>query len=137
MKSFRPARVAEAVREVASETILFKMNDPRVKAVTVTRAEVSADLQTAKIYVSIMGTPQEQRECLQGLHHAAGFLQRRLAERLQMRFTPAVTFVEDKGVKNSIAVAQLLRDDPQLAAQAAASEDAAGSPPADEDAAQP
>lgn len=121
MKSFRPARVAEVVREVASETILFKLNDPRVKNVTVTRAEVSADLQNAKVYVSIMGTKQEQQECLRGLHHAAGYVQKLMAERLQMRFTPVLIFVEDKGIKNSLEVARLLRDDPQMA-----------TPPADE-----
>jgi ribosome-binding factor A len=115
MKAHRPARVAEVVREVASETILFKMHDPRVKDVTVTRAEVSADLQTAKIFVSIMGTEQEQKEVLKGLHHAAGFVQKQLAERLQMRFTPTVTFVYDKGVKNSLEVSRLLREDPQMA----------------------
>ncbi len=51
MKAHRLERVAEAVREVASETILFELRDPRVKAtgVTVTRAEVSGDLQHAKV----------------------------------------------------------------------------------------
>ena len=61
MKTHRLARVAEAVREVASETILFELRDPRVKGVTVTRAEISGDLQHAKVYVSIMGSPQEPR----------------------------------------------------------------------------
>ena len=46
--------------EVASETILFEMQDPRVKNVTVTRAEVAADLQHAKVFVSVMGTAGEQ-----------------------------------------------------------------------------
>ena len=61
MKTHRLARVAEVIREVASETILFELRDPRVKGVTVTRAEVSADLQHAKVFVSIMGTPQLRR----------------------------------------------------------------------------
>ena len=52
MKTHRLARVAEVIREVASETILFELRDPRVKGVTVTRAEVSGDLQHAKVYVS-------------------------------------------------------------------------------------
>src|SRR5207302_1875759 len=59
MKTHRLARVAEAIREVASETTLYELRDPRVKMVTVTRAEVSGDLQHAKVYVSIMGTPKE------------------------------------------------------------------------------
>src|SRR5262249_43982623 len=67
MKTYRLARVAEAVREVASETILYELRDPRVKLVTVTRAEVSGDLQHAKVYVSIMGTEKEQQLSLRGL----------------------------------------------------------------------
>ena len=74
MKAHRMARVAEVVREVASETILFQLKDPRVKGVTVTRAEVSGDLQHAKVYVSIMGTAAEQKLSLHGLKHAAGFV---------------------------------------------------------------
>src|SRR5205823_6367349 len=99
MKAHRLARVAEAIREVASETILFELRDPRVKNVTVTRAEVSGDLQHAKVFVSLMGTPAEQKLSLHGLRHATGFIQSKLVDRLQTRFTPAVTFVKDKGVK--------------------------------------
>jgi ribosome-binding factor A len=110
MKTYRLARVAEAVREVASETILFELRDPRVKLVTVTRAEVSGDLQHAKVYVSIMGTDKEQQLTLRGLRHAAGFIQSKLARRLQTRFTPALSFVLDKGVKNSIEMTRLINE---------------------------
>src|SRR3954469_5409162 len=110
MKTHRLARVAEAIREVASETILFDLRDPRVKMVTVTRAEVSGDLQHAKIYVSVMGSEREQQLALHGLKHAAGFVQSKLADRLQTRYTPVVTFVLDKGVKNAIEVSRLIRE---------------------------
>src|SRR5438445_13876934 len=108
MKTHRLARVAEVVREVAAETILFELQDPRVKGVTVTRAEVSADLQHAKVYVSLMGTPKEQDLCLHGLTHSAGFVQAKLAARLKTRFTPVIRFVVDQGVKNSIAISRLI-----------------------------
>jgi ribosome-binding factor A len=110
MKPHRLARVAEVIREVASETILFEMQDPRVKGVTVTRVEVSGDLQHAKIYVSLMGTEREQALCMHGLEHAAGFVQSKIGSRLQTRFTPVVRFVLDKGVKNSIEVARLINE---------------------------
>jgi ribosome-binding factor A len=110
MKSHRLARVAEVVREVASETILFELQDPRVKNVTVTRAEVSADLQHAKVYVSIMGTEREQDLCMHGLQHAAGFVQSKLGGRLKTRFTPSIKFVKDEGVKKSIEVARLINE---------------------------
>ena len=110
MKTHRLARVAEVIREVASETILFELRDPRVRSVTVTRAEVSGDLQHAKVYVSVMGTPKEQQLCLYGLQHAAGFLQSKLAGRLQTRFTPLLSFVLDQGVKQSIEITRLINE---------------------------
>jgi ribosome-binding factor A len=110
MKTHRLARVAEAIREVASETILFELQDPRVKGVTVTRAEVSGDLQHAKVYVSLMGTPAEQKLCMHGLRHSSGFIQAKLAKRLQTRFTPVIEFVVDEGVKRSIEMTRLINE---------------------------
>jgi ribosome-binding factor A len=110
MKTHRLARVAEVVREVAAETILFQLQDPRVKGVTVTRAEVAADLQHAKVYVSLMGTKKEQDLCLHGLRHAAGFIQSQLAGRLKTRYTPTIRFVVDEGVKKSIEVTRLINE---------------------------
>jgi ribosome-binding factor A len=110
MKSHRLARVAEVIREVASETILFELQDPRVKNVTVTRAEVSGDLQHAKVYVSIMGTEKEQALCMHGLSSSAGFVQSKLGSRLKTRFTPSLKFVKDEGVKKSIEVTRLINE---------------------------
>src|SRR5438132_13238530 len=104
MKAHRTARIAEVIREVASETILFELQDPRVKGWTVTRAEVSADLQHAKVHVSIMGSEKEQNLCMHGLRHASGYVQSKLATRLKTRFTPVVQFVLDQGVKKSIEI---------------------------------
>jgi ribosome-binding factor A len=110
MKPHRLARVSEVVREVASETILFELRDPRIKGVTVTRAEVSGDLQHAKVFVSVMGEPKEQELCMHGLRHAAGYVQSKLADRLQTRFTPVIRFVLDQGVKKSIEMTRLINE---------------------------
>jgi ribosome-binding factor A len=110
MKTHRLARVAEAVREVASETILFELRDPRVKGVTVTRAEISGDLQHAKVYVSLMGSPSEQQLTMHGLRHASGYIQSKLAKRMETRFTPIVQFVKDEGVKKSIEMTRLINE---------------------------
>ena len=110
MKTHRLARVAEVIREVASETILFELQDPRVKNVTVTRAEVSADLQHAKVYVSILGSDKEQSLCMHGLKSSAGFVQSKLAGRLKTRFTPSIKFIKDEGVKKSIEVTRLINE---------------------------
>jgi ribosome-binding factor A len=134
MKTHRLARVSEAVREVASETILFELRDPRVKGVTVTRAEISGDLQHAKVYVSLMGSPAEQKLTMHGLRNAAGFVQSKLAKRLQTRFTPTVRFIEDEGVKKSIEMTRLLNEalgQPSVAEAAGSADGAAEEEPAD------
>jgi ribosome-binding factor A len=110
MKTHRLARVAEVIREVASETILFELQDPRIKNVTVTRAEVSADLQHAKVHVSVMGEAKEQELCMHGLRHSAGYVQSKLGKRLKTRFTPTIAFVLDQGIKKSIEITRLIND---------------------------
>jgi ribosome-binding factor A len=110
MKHHRVARVAAIIREVASETILFKISDPRVHLVTVTRVEVAADLQHAKVYVSIMGTPAQQRKAMVGLQHAAGFIQSQLGDRMRTRYTPVLRFVFDDGIKQSIEISRLISE---------------------------
>jgi ribosome-binding factor A len=111
MKSHRLARVAEVVREVAAEAILFDLRDPRIKGVTVTRAEVSADLQHAKVHVSLMGTEREQNLTLHGLKSSAGFVQSKLAKRLTTRYVPHVEFILDEGVKKSIEISRIIAEE--------------------------
>ena len=110
MTSRRTAKIAQAVLEQVSTTILFSLKDPRVKNVTVTHVEVSPDTRTAKVYVSIMGDEKEQSLCLHGLNSAKGFLQKKVADRIQTRYTPVLTFINDQGVKKSIAASQLIRE---------------------------
>jgi len=111
MKSHRTARVSEVIREVAANAILFQIKDPRVKNVTVTRAEVSGDLQHAKVFVSVMGTVKEQQLTMHGLKSAAGFLQTQVAERITSRFVPHITFILDDGVKKSVEMARMIREE--------------------------
>src|SRR5204863_138447 len=144
MKQHRLARVAEVIREVASETVLFELRDPRVKGVTVTRTEVSGDLQHAKVFVSVMGSPREQELAMHGLKHAAGFVQSKLAKRLQTRFTPVIHFELDQGVKKSIEMTRLINealgqgnpggaapdeDEPEATGQAGSADGTAGEEP--------
>ena len=108
MPSHRSLRMAEAIREVVATAILFEVADPRVRAVTVLGVVVSGDLRHAKVQVSIMGSESEQKRALEGLNHAAGFLQARVAARLQTRFTPILSFQLDDSVKKSIELGRLI-----------------------------
>lgn len=121
MGSRRVLRAAEAIREVVGMTILRDLQDPRVSDVTVTYVEVSGDMQQAKVHVSIMGNDAKQNLALKGLQNAAGFFQRKIADRIQTRYTPRLTFVLDQGVKNSLNVARILKevlpgDEPEIPA---------------------
>jgi len=111
MKHHRLARVAEAIREAASEAILFQIKDPRVKFTTVTRAEVSADLQHAKVYVSVMGSERDRNLTLHGLKSATGFIQSKVGDRMKSRYIPHIEFILDEGVRNSQEVARLLAEE--------------------------
>ncbi len=90
--------------------ILTEIRDPRVQDVTVTFVEVSPDMRQAKVHVSIMGDEAKQRLCLHGLQSSAGFLQTKVAERIDTRYTPRLRFEVDMGVKKSLAISQLLHD---------------------------
>jgi ribosome-binding factor A len=91
-------------------SILTELRDPRVKNVTVTSVEVAPDMKSAKVNVSIMGDEPQQRLTLNTLQNAAGFLQHRIADRIETRYTPRLQFHLDKGVKNSLEVARILAE---------------------------
>lgn len=110
MSSRRIAKVAEAVREIVSTVVLFELKDPRVKNVTVLRADVSPDLRNAKVYVSVMGDEKTQSLTLHGLNSARGFIQSKIADRLQTRYTPVLQFVSDPGVKLSVETSAIIRE---------------------------
>lgn len=110
MSSRRVLKAAQAIREVVSSAILIDIKDPRVSDVTVTMVEVAGDLRNAKIYVSIMGDETKQNLCLHGLRSSTGFLQKKVGNRIDTRYTPRLTFVLDKGVKNAMRVTQILKE---------------------------
>jgi ribosome-binding factor A len=110
MSSRRVLKAAEAIREVVGMAILADLKDPRIEGVTVTKVEVSPDMRQAKVFVSIMGDDAAQSLCLHGLQSSAGYLQQKIAKRIDTRYTPRITFQLDMGVKKSIAIARLLGD---------------------------
>ncbi len=106
----RVLKAAQAVREVVSMAILTEIQDPRVEGVTVTHVEVSPDMRQAKVHVSIMGDEKKQSLCLHGLQNSAGFLQSKISDRIDTRYTPRIQFELDQGVKKSLEISRLLSD---------------------------
>jgi ribosome-binding factor A len=110
MSSRRVQKAAEAIREVVSMAILTDLKDPRIENVTVTYVEVSPDMRQAKVHVSVMGDDAKQSTVLHGLQSSAGFLQTKIAKRIDTRYTPRLRFELDMGVKKSLAIARMLED---------------------------
>ena len=111
MKSYRPQRVANVIREVVSEAIAGKLSDPRIgPMVSVTRVEVSPDLEHAKVYFSVMGTPNAERRTMQGLQSAIGVVQRMVAHELSIRQCPKLSFHLDETIKRTAEIMRIINE---------------------------
>ncbi len=109
MTTRRLAKVERAIREAISTAVLFELRDPRVSGVTILRITVAPDLLVAKVYVSIMGDEKKQSLCLHGLRSARGFLQKKVADRIQTKNTPILSFELDDSIRMSAEASRILR----------------------------
>ena len=108
MAGERLRRVDVAVRQVLSDAVATDLKDPRVGFVTVTEVRTSPDLRHARVYVSVLGTPDEREASLAGLRSAHGFLQRRVASELRMKHTPTLDFVYDDSIERGMRLSELI-----------------------------
>lgn len=107
--SRRTERVNDLVRDELSELLLREINDPRLGGlISITRVEVSPDLGTARVFVSVMGDEEEQRQAMKALSTAGGFLHRELKKRLEMRKVPFLNFRLDTSIAEGAEVLSLL-----------------------------
>ncbi|MBQ4354704.1 MAG: 30S ribosome-binding factor RbfA [Clostridia bacterium] len=109
MAKYRKNKIDGAFVEECAQ-IIREVKDPRVSGVmlTVMNADVSADLKFAKIYYSVLGECDD-KELSKGLKSAAPFIRSQLAQRLNMRITPELTFIRDEGVKHGAEIAAILK----------------------------
>lgn len=108
MTSHRQRRVADYIQEQLAELFLREARDPRLGQLTITGVDVSPDLRQAKIFFSVLGDEALVREVQQALDHAAGYLRRELASRLQLRFAPSLTFRHDSSLVTGSRIEELL-----------------------------
>jgi ribosome-binding factor A len=108
--SRRVSRVAELIKREVSQMLLNGIKDDRVGSgmVSVTDVDVSGDLQHAKIFVSIYGTEEAKLETMAGLKSATRYVRSELGQRVRLRRTPEVMFVEDKSIERGNRVLALL-----------------------------
>lgn len=100
----RDERVAELIKEEISDIIREEVSDPRVGFVSITRVDVSPDLENARVFVSILGSEDEKKECMQGLASATGFIRGKLGQMLEMRVVPEIKFVRDDSLEKGSRV---------------------------------
>ena len=108
-KNTRMVRVNdEIVREVAN-IIRFEMADPRVGAVvSVLRAETTNDFKFCKIFISVPGDQNQQDQAMDALRSATGFIRKRIAETVNLRNTPEITFVYDDSIAHAMRMNRLI-----------------------------
>jgi ribosome-binding factor A len=104
----RSQRVADLVRAELSSLLLVEAHDPAVKGVTITGVEMSPDLQSARVYFSVLGGEAERGRAGEGLARAAGYLRREVGQRCGLRYAPALHFVADRSVERGARVEELL-----------------------------
>ena len=90
----RVNRVREMLLRELSD-IVMQLKDPRIRLVTVMDTEVSQDIRYAKMFVSVIGDKEEQREAMDALQRALGFIRREVARRVPLRYTPELRVVYD------------------------------------------
>jgi len=103
-------RLADAIKSEVSRIILFEMTDPRVGFMTVTGVELSGDLKSAKVKVSVMGEERQRAVTMNVLRHARGYVQKQLGEKIDTKFVPKISFEEDDSIKRSVHLSKTLRE---------------------------
>ena len=97
---------SEVMRELAN-MIRSDIKDPRIAPMTcVTDVEVAPDLKTCKVWISVLGGDEAREETLKGLKSAEGYMKRQLASRLNLRNTPALTFLSDVSTEYGMSMSK-------------------------------
>ena len=104
----RQEKLGELIAAELSELMHTRLKDPRIGFASITHVEVSGDLRHAKVFVSVMGSAEEQAATMKGLKHATGFLRHELASRLTLRFMPELAFKLDTSIAEGSRILELI-----------------------------
>ena len=107
----RLTRINDEIARVTADTIRSEMSDPRIgSVVSVMRAETTSDMKFCKIYVSVLGEKDKQQETMEALKSGTGFIRRRIAEVINLRVTPEISFVFDDSIEYGMRMRKLIDD---------------------------
>ena len=110
-QSPRTRRVADRIQVELAEILSLRTEDPRLRTLTVTGAEVNRDLSVAKIWVAGGSLRREDEPfVLQALGRAAPYFRSLLAPRLKLRIVPQLEFQVDHSIEAGARIEQLLRE---------------------------
>jgi ribosome-binding factor A len=110
MTTRRQERIARIVKEVVSDAVVNRLNDPRLEGfVSVTRVEMSNDLRSADVYLSILEKDEAvKNKTFAAIIHARSRIQLLLAQRLKSKFCPVLHFHQDENFKKTIETINLI-----------------------------
>ncbi len=108
MASIKQKRLEAIIRRDISEIIQFDVKDPNVGLATITDVAVSNDHSYATVYVTFLGGKRDEREGMDALRRASGFIRSELAQRLDIRRTPEILFKVDKAAENGRHIDDLI-----------------------------
>ena len=105
----RADRVGGLILRELSSLLVTKIKDPRLNMVTITQVNITDDLRSARIFVSVVEGKERIDSVLAGLKSASGFLKNELSRRLELRYTPALKFIYDESFERAASLNRLLK----------------------------
>ena len=141
MDDAKTRRLAERISKIVAELLERRIKDPRLGFVTVTEARLTGDLREAKVYYTVLGTPEEREDTAAALKSATGIIRSEVGRLIGLRHTPSIEFIADELPENSQRIDELVaaaRQKDEELARAREGAQWAGDPdpykkPADED----
>jgi ribosome-binding factor A len=120
----RPDRVGEQIREELSDLLSRgAVHDPAIGFITLTRVQVTPDLQLARVFYTSMGDDKAKKETAKGLSRAVPFLRRQIGSRIRLRRVPELEFRFDESVGHQDRIERILKELHEEDAQRAATND--------------
>ncbi len=108
MKRERMGRIDHELQRELARLISTELKDPRLGFTTVTRVEITNDLQKAKVFVSVIGDRHVAKQTMTALESAKGYLRGELGHAVALRHTPELSFIEDRSTEKAIALSKVL-----------------------------
>jgi ribosome-binding factor A len=110
MQGSRPDRIADQIRSELGALLAREVHDPGLGFVTITRVQVSRDLQQARVFYTVLGDEKSRRQSDRALHRALPFLRRQIGARLRLKRVPELHFFYDESIAGQDRIEQLINE---------------------------